>query len=74
MEAMNGVSKEAESSSLEWPDYVVIGNYLKYNKYFYAVHLIYLTPKFDNGIVNSFICFLILQPSTSSESLASDFG
>ena len=35
MEAMNGVSKEAESSSLEWPDYVVIGNYLKYNKYFF---------------------------------------
>ena len=53
MEAMNGVSKEAESSSLEWPDYVVIGNYLKYNKYFYAVHLIYLTPKFDNSKFNT---------------------
>lgn len=32
MEAMNAVSKEAESSSLEWPDYVVIGNYLTYSK------------------------------------------
>nr|CAH0112056.1 unnamed protein product [Daphnia galeata] len=27
MEAMNAVSKEAESSSLEWPDYVVIAVY-----------------------------------------------
>ncbi len=51
MEAMNAVSKEAESSSLEWPDYVVIGNYLKYYKYFYSVH--YLTPKFDNSKFNT---------------------